>query len=459
MVSCEKILAAAKEQNADLIGLSGLITPSLDEMVHVAGEMQRLGYQQPLLIGGATTSPAHTAVKIDPRYRGPVIYVKDASRAVGVCQQLVTPATRDAYVGRIKLENATRREQHAGRSTKAPQLSLAEARADRARFDWATQPPPVPRMLGVRAFDDWSIEELTRYIDWTPFFQAWELHGRFPDILTDKVVGEQASKLYDDARHMLRTVIRERWLRARAVFGLFAANSSADDVIVYADEARGEPLQVLNFLRQQKDLPKGMAHAALADYIAPSGSGVNDYLGAFAVTTGIGIETQIAKFTAAHDDYSSIMLKVLADRLAEALAERLHERVRREFWGYASDEKLGNEQLIREEYRGIRPAPGYPSCPDHTEKSKLFALLDAHHQAGITLTESYAMHPAAAVCGWYFSHPEARYINLGKVGRDQVADYAHRKGMTLAEMERWLAPNLGYEPGDMAAVAAAAGTA
>jgi 5-methyltetrahydrofolate--homocysteine methyltransferase len=446
MASCEKILTAAREQKADLIGLSGLITPSLDEMVHVASEMQRLGYDQPLLIGGATTSPAHTAVKIDPRYRGAVLYVKDASRAVGVCQQLVTPATRAAYILRAKQENATRREQHAGRGVKAPQLSLAEARANRPQLDWAAYAPPVPRMLGVRSFDDWSIEELTRYIDWTPFFQAWELHGHFPDILTDKTVGEQASKLYDDARHMLRSISRERWLRARAVFGLFPANASGDDVLVYADEARSEPLKVLNFMRQQKNLPKGMPHAALADYIAPTGSNVRDYVGAFAVTTGIGIEAQLARFTAQHDDYSSIMLKVLADRLAEALAERLHERVRREFWGYASDEKLTNEQLIREEYRGIRPAPGYPSCPDHTEKAKLFALLHAEHNAGIVLTESFAMHPASAVSGWYFSHPQARYINLGKVDRDQVEDYAHRKGMTLPQAERWLAPSLGYEP-------------
>jgi 5-methyltetrahydrofolate--homocysteine methyltransferase len=365
---------------------------------------------------------------------------------VGVCQQLVTPATRVAYMQRAKLENATRREQHAGRSTKAPQLSLAAARADRTVLDWASYVPPVPRMLGVRAFDNWSIEELSRYIDWTPFFQAWELHGRFPDILTDKVVGVQASKLYDDARQMLRSIIREQWLRARAVFGLFAANSRDDDVLVYADESRSAPVQVLNFMRQQKDLPKGMPHASLADYFAPTGSGVRDYIGAFAVTSGVGIESHLARFAAAHDDYSSIMLKVLADRLAEALAERLHERVRREFWGYASDEKLSNEQLIREEYRGIRPAPGYPSCPDHTEKSKLFALLQVEQNAGITLTESFAMYPTAAVSGWYFAHPQARYINLGKINRDQVEDYAHRKGMTLAVAERWLAPNLGYEP-------------
>ena len=451
MVSCEKILAAAQEQQADLIGLSGLITPSLDEMVHVAGEMQRLGFRQPLLIGGATTSPAHTAVKIDPRYRGAVVYVKDASRAVGVCQQLVGAESRAPFIERTKREHAVRRDQHAGRGAKLPQLTLAAARADRLQLDWQGYTPPVPRMLGVRAFDDWSIEELTRYIDWTPFFQAWELHGRFPDILTDPVVGVQASKLYDDARRMLRSIIRERWLRARAVFGLFPADTIGDDVRVFADEAREAPLQVLNFLRQQKDLPPGKPHVALADYIAPEGSGVRDYIGAFAVTAGIGIESQLARFTAAHDDYSSIMLKVLADRLAEALAERLHERVRREFWGYAPDERLGNDQLVREEYRGIRPAPGYPSCPDHTEKAKLFALLQPEHNAGITLTESFAMHPGAAVSGWYFAHPQARYLNLGRIDRDQVEDYARRKGMSVAEVERWLAPNLGYDPAANAA--------
>jgi 5-methyltetrahydrofolate--homocysteine methyltransferase len=446
MVSCERILTAAQREGADIIGLSGLITPSLDEMVHVASEMQRLGFQQPLLIGGATTSPAHTAVKIDPRFQGAVIYVKDASRAVGVCQTLMSAEARPAYVSRIKQENAVRREQHAGRGVKSPTMTLAQARANRPPLDWRTYTPPVPRFLGVRVFDDWSLEELTRYIDWTPFFNAWELRGKFPDILTDSVVGEQAGKLYEDARAMLRTAIRERWLQARAVCGLFAANSRADDVLIYADDSRSAPLQVLSFLRQQKDLPAGKPHAALADYVAPADSGVRDYLGAFAVTTGIGIEAPLARFAAAHDDYSAIMLKVLADRLAEALAERLHERVRREFWGYVPEEHCSNEQLIREEYRGIRPAPGYPSCPDHTEKAKLFALLQPEQNAGITLTESFAMYPAAAVSGWYFSHPEARYINIGRVDRDQIEDYARRKGLSVATMERWLAPNLGYEP-------------
>jgi len=365
---------------------------------------------------------------------------------VGVCQQLVSPASCAAYVAGIKSENAQRREQHAGRRVKDPQYTLEQARADRIRCDWQRYTPPVPRQLGVKVFDDYSLEELTRYIDWTPFFQAWELRGRFPDILTDSHYGEQAAKLYADARRMLRTLIRERWLRARALLGLFAANAvDTDDVALYADSRRGERLATLHFLRQQKDLPAGKHHGALADFVAPEGA-ASDYLGAFALTTGLGIEAPLARFAAEHDDYSAIMLKVLADRLAEAFAERLHERVRREYWGYAADEALSGEQLIRESYRGIRPAPGYPACPDHTEKAALWSLLEPERQAGITLTESFAMHPAAAVSGWYFSHPEARYLNIGRIDRDQVGDYARRKGMSVGEVERWLAPNLGYEP-------------
>jgi len=446
MVSCEKILETARQKGADMIGLSGLITPSLDEMVHVAKEMQRQGFTLPLLIGGATTSPAHTSVRIDPQYQGPVVYVKDASRSVGVCQQLVTPATRDAYSARIKSEHGLRRTQHGARRTKSPQFTLAQARVNRTRIDWQAYTPPVPRMLGVRSFEHYSIEELARYIDWTPFFQAWELRGKFPDILTDAQFGEQASSLYADARKMLRSVIREGWLQARAVIGFFPANSVDEDVELYADDARTQLLDRVHFLRQQKDLPEGKPHGALADFIAPRDSGVRDYFGAFALTAGIGIEPHLQRFEAAHDDYSSIMLKVLADRLAEAFAERLHERVRREFWGYAPDEKLGNEQMIREEYRGIRPAPGYPACPDHTEKAILWRLLDVDRNAGIALTESFAMYPTAAVSGWYFSHPQSRYLAVGRIDRDQVQDYALRKGMSVDEVERWLAPNLGYEP-------------
>ena len=447
MVSCEKILEAATREGANLIGLSGLITPSLDEMVHVAKEMQRLGYKQPLLIGGATTSPAHTAVKIDPQYAGAVIYVKDASRSVGVCQQLVTKSTRDAYVANIKAENERRREQHRNKGAKAPQLSLSQARAKKFKIDWAAYAPPVPTFLGTKTFEDYPLEELVPYIDWMPFFNAWEFAGKFPDILQDKVVGEAASNLYADATRMLNTLIAEKWLKARAVVGFFPANSVGDDDInVYADEGRHGVQLRLHNLRQQKSKPQDQAQLCLSDFVAPAQSGRADYIGAFAVTSGIGIDEHVARFEAQHDDYSSIMLKALADRLAEAFAERLHERVRREFWAYAPQEHLDNTGLIREEYQGIRPAPGYPACPDHTEKGLLWRLLDAERNAGLHLTESFAMLPTAAVSGFYFSHPKAHYFGVGKIDRDQVLSYAQRKGFTLNEAERWLAPILGYEP-------------
>jgi 5-methyltetrahydrofolate--homocysteine methyltransferase len=447
MVSCEKILEAATREGAQLIGLSGLITPSLDEMVHVAKEMQRLGYTQPLLIGGATTSPAHTAVKIDPQYEGAVIYVKDASRSVGVCQQLVTPGTRDAYVANIKAENEKRREQHRNKSAKAPQLSLGSARAKKLKIDWSAYTPPVPSFLGVRAFDHYPLEELVPYIDWMPFFNAWEFAGKFPEILTDSVVGEAASNLYADAQRMLAQLVKEKWLEARAVVGFFPANSSGDDdITLFTDETRQVVATRLHHLRQQKSKPQNQAQSCLADFIAPVTSGRADYIGAFAVTAGIGIDAHVARFEAAHDDYSSIMLKALADRLAEALAERLHERVRRELWGYAPDEHLDGDALIQEKYRGIRPAPGYPACPDHTEKATLWRLLDPDVNAGIHLTESFAMFPTAAVSGFYFSHPQAHYFGVGKIDRDQVASYAQRKSMTLEQTERWLAPVLGYDP-------------
>jgi 5-methyltetrahydrofolate--homocysteine methyltransferase len=447
MVSCEKILETARREGASLIGLSGLITPSLDEMVHVAKEMQRLGCHVPLLIGGATTSPAHTAVKIDPQYEGPVVYVKDASRSVGVCQQLVTPETRDAYVATIKAEHARRREQHRNKGAKAPQLSLAQARARKFKIDWARYVPPAPRSLGLETFEDYPLEELVPYIDWMPFFNAWEFAGKFPDVLTDPVVGEAASNLYADATRMLEQLIRGRWLKARAVVGLFPANTVGDDDIqVYADESRTAALTKVHQLRQQKAKSQEQAQLCLSDFVAPASSGRADYIGAFAVTTGIGIDEHVARFEAAHDDYSSIMLKSLADRLAEALAERLHERVRREIWGYAAEESLDGRALIREEYKGIRPAPGYPACPDHTEKAALWRLLDAERTTGIRLTESYAMFPTAAVSGWYFSHPESHYFGVGQIDREQVASYAERKGVRLGEMERWLAPNLGYDP-------------
>jgi 5-methyltetrahydrofolate--homocysteine methyltransferase len=445
MVPCEKILETARRENADFIGLSGLITPSLDEMVSVAREMQRQGLELPLLIGGATTSPAHTSVKIAPQYKSAVVYVKDASRSVGICQSLANPAQRGAFVAKVNEEHAQRREQHAGRKVKAPELSIAQARANRRRIEWAGYGPTAPRVPGVRAFEKYPLSDLLGYIDWMPFFNAWELTGKFPDVLNDPKVGEAASNLYADARRMLKQLIAENWLEARAVVGLFPANAVGDDVEVYADEERGSPLVTLSFLRQQKGKPAGQPHECLADYIAPKSSGVRDYIGAFAVTAGIGIEEHVARFERTHDDYSSIMLKALADRFAEAAAEHFHERVRRELWGYATAESLTNDQLVHEEYRGIRPAPGYPSCPDHTEKAKLWRLLDVEHRTGIRLTESFAMYPTAAVSGWYLAHPEAHYFPLGKIARDQVEDYARRKDMTVEQAEKWLSANLGYD--------------
>ena len=446
MVPAERILEVARRENAALIGLSGLITPSLDEMVNVAREMQRQGFSVPLLIGGATTSPAHTSVKIAPQYREPVVYVKDASRAVGVCQKLVTPAQKAVFAAKVAEDHERRREQHAGKSIKQPEASLAAARANRRRIDWQAYRPVAPLRPGVQVFEDYPLTDLLDYIDWMPFFNAWEFAGKFPDILTDPVVGEAASNLYADARRMLKQLIAGNWLSVRAVLGFFPAHSIGDDIEVYSGEDRREVLLTLNHLRQQKGKPAGQPHECLADYVAPRESGVRDYIGAFAVTAGVGIEEHVARFEAAHDDYSSIMLKALADRFAEAAAEHFHERARRELWGYDSAEQLTNPQLIGEAYRGIRPAPGYPACPDHTEKAKLWQLLDVERNTGIRLTDSYAMYPTAAVSGWYIAHPEARYFAVGKVDRDQVEDYARRKGVTLAEAERWLAPNLGYEP-------------
>ncbi len=445
MVPAERILETARREGANMIGLSGLITPSLDEMVHVAKEMKRQGFTVPLLIGGATTSPAHTAVKIDPEYGEAVAYVKDASRAVGVCQSLVTPEGRAEVTAKLKADHAQRREQHKGRKAKAPAFTLAQARANRFRCDWPAYRPPVPKMTGVRTLENIPLDELVRYIDWMPFFNAWEFAGKFPDVLTDPIVGEAASNLYADARRMLKQMIAERWVQANAVIGFFPANSVDEDIEVYTDDTRSSVAYRLHHLRQQKPKPEGQPHYALADFVAPRASGVKDWIGAFAVTAGIGLDDKVREFEARHDDYSSIMLKALADRLAEALAERMHERVRREFWGYAPEERFANDQLVREEYRGIRPAPGYPACPDHTEKATLWQLLDVERTAGIRLTESFAMYPTAAVSGWYFSHPEARYFQVGRIDPDQVADYARRKGMTLAEAERWLAPLIGYD--------------
>jgi 5-methyltetrahydrofolate--homocysteine methyltransferase len=446
MVPYDKILETARREEVDFIGLSGLITPSLDEMVSISREMQRQGFTIPLLIGGATTSPTHTSVKIAPHYKSPVVYVKDASRAVGVCQALITQSQREAFVTHNDAEHERRREQHAGKKLKSPELRIEQARANRRRIDWAAPAPFAPLAPGVHCFDHYPLSDLAASIDWMPFFNAWEFTGQFPAVLTDPLVGEAASSLYADAREMLKRLIAERWLRVRAVVGLFPANAVGDDVEVYTDERRSELATTLCFLRQQKNKAPGLPHECLADYIAPKESGVPDYIGAFAVTAGIGIEEHLARFERTHDDYSSIILKALADRLAEACAERFHARVRCELWGYAADEKLTNEQVIREEYRGIRPAPGYPACPDHTEKAKLWSLLDVDNNAGIRLTESFAMYPTAAVSGWYFAHPQAHYFGVGKIDRDQVTDYARRTSMTLAQAERWLSPNLGYEP-------------
>jgi 5-methyltetrahydrofolate--homocysteine methyltransferase len=447
MVSCDKILEAAKRENADIIGLSGLITPSLDEMVHVASEMQRLGFELPLLIGGATTSPAHTAVKIEPRYEGPVIYVKDASRSVGVAQALIEPGTRDAIVEKTRSDNARRRDEHANKKRLKPQLSLKQARARGHKVDWTSYTPPVPTFTGNRVFEDVDLAILRDYIDWMPFFNAWEFHGKFPQLLEDKVVGEAATSLFRDAQEMLDRIIDEKWLTARAVLGFFPANAHEfDDILVYDDEQRKNVAHRLVHLRQQRAKAEGHPQSCLADYVAPSGSDQVDYIGAFAVTAGIGIDEHVERFEKAHDDYSSIVLKALADRLAEALAEYMHARTRQEFWAYAADEDLSNKELITEQYRGIRPAPGYPACPDHTEKATLWKLLDVEASIGLRLTDSFAMFPTAAVSGFYFSHPDAKYFAVGKIDRDQLESYAERKGMSIAEAERWLAPNLGYDP-------------
>jgi 5-methyltetrahydrofolate--homocysteine methyltransferase len=445
MVSCDEILRVAAEERVDIIGLSGLITPSLDEMVHVASEMQRQEFNLPLMIGGATTSKAHTAVKIDPHYdRDVVVYVPDASRSVAVATQLVGDA-KPAFVAARKEEYDQVRERVANRQPKSRQRSYEEAVAHGLQLDWAHYTPPRPAFIGTRVFEDFPLEELVDTIDWTPFFITWELAGKYPDILEDEVVGKQAKELFRDAQAMLRRIVDEKLLQARATIGFWpAARHGADDILVYADESRSEVLATLHELRQQVEKPNGKPNLSLADFIAPDGSGIEDYIGGFCVTTGHGVRELAAKYEAAHDDYNSILLKALADRLAESFAEHLHRLVRTQYWGYASGEQLSNEELIKERYRGIRPAPGYPACPDHTEKSTLFRLLDAPNSCGVTLSESYAMSPAAAVSGFYYSHPEASYFAVGKIGRDQVEDIARRKGLPTATMERWLRPNLDY---------------
>ena len=446
MVPCQKILDAAIEHKADIIGLSGLITPSLEEMSHVAKEMQRQGFDIPLLIGGATTSRVHTAVKIAPHYNGPVIYVPDASRAVGVCSNLLSDTLRDAYVQEVADDYAKARAIFEGRG-EAKLLPIADAREQRHRIDWARYTPPTPQWLGVRRFEHYPLADIARYIDWTPFFQSWELYGRYPAILQDEVVGESARALWADAQTMLKQLIDENWLQASAVIGLFPAHSVNHDDIEIRDPDTGTTLMTWVGLRQQlvKTTKDGQATPdwCLADFIAPKDSGAQDYIGAFAVTAGLGIDPHVARFEAANDDYSAILLKALADRLAEAFAELMHHRVRTEFWGYAHGETLDNDALIDEKYQGIRPAPGYPACPDHTVKRELFTLLDAPG-IGMTLTEGYAMLPTAAVSGFYFSHPDSRYFGVGKISKDQVESYAQRRGVSVEQAERDLAPNLGY---------------
>ena len=446
MVPAEKILQRAREEKVDIIGLSGLITPSLDEMVHVAKEMQRQGFTIPLLIGGATTSELHTAVKIAPQYQQPVVHVKDASRAVGVAGSLLSKDLRDGYVAGIAEKYEAVRQRRAARDEARDLIPLTEARANRTPIDWDHYAPPTPNRLGLTTLRDIPIADIARFIDWTFFFHAWQLKGRYPQILDDAQKGEEARKLFADAQTMLGQIIHEGWLQAHAVIGLFPANAEGDDILVYADEARSEPIATFYNLRKQGRQPTGKWNECLADYIAPVETGLNDYLGAFACTAGEGIDAHVARFEADHDDYSALMLKAIADRLAEALAEMLHQRVRKLDWGYAEDEDLVNADLIEERYQGIRPAIGYPASPDHTEKDTLWSLLEAEQRTGIWLTESKAMVPTAAVSGLYFSHPEARYFAVGKLNRDQVADYAERKGVAIPVIEKWLGQNLAYEP-------------
>ncbi|MGL5823878.1 MAG: methionine synthase [Nocardioides sp.] len=447
MVPTQRILDAVREHQADLIGLSGLITPSLDEMVSFAAEMQRQGLRIPLLLGGATTSRAHTAVKVDPKYDGPVVWVKDASRSVPTAAALLHADRRPVLLASVQADYESLRARHATKQDR-PMISLSDARANATPIEWGTYLPPVPAKPGVHVFEDYDLGELRDYIDWQPFFNAWEMKGKFPDILHHPVTGDAARRLYDDAQTMLDRLISERWLTARGVLGFFPAASVGDDIVVYADERRAEPVVSSCQLRQQGQHRDGIPNRSLADFIAPVASGSRDYLGAFAVTAGMGLAEKVREFQEALDDYNAILIEALADRLAEAFAERLHQRVRTEFWGYAEETGLTAGDLLAENYQGIRPAPGYPACPEHTEKQTLWALLDAETSTGISLTESMAMWPGASVSGWYFSHPQAQYFVVGRLGRDQVADYADRKGWSLATAERWLSPNLGYDPDD-----------
>ncbi|MFN7259206.1 MAG: vitamin B12 dependent-methionine synthase activation domain-containing protein, partial [Cyclobacteriaceae bacterium] len=444
MVPTEKIIEAAKREKVDVIGLSGLITPSLDEMVHVAKEMEREGMVLPLLIGGATTSRIHTAVKIDPVYSGPVVHVLDASRSVPVASEFINHDTRGAFKARVKEEYIKLRSEHEGRQQAKNYISLPEARKNKVKINWSNTSISKPSFLGKKVLVNYPLEEIAKYIDWTPFFQTWMLFGRYPDIFKDEKVGVEAQKLFDDAQVMLKRIVAGRKLSANGVLAFYPANSTeTDDVQLYAKDGLNQ-LATLHFLRQQNKKARDLPNFCLSDFVAPQSSGKEDYIGMFAVTTGIGLEKLVDEARAKQDDYAEIMAKALADRLAEAFAELLHAKVRKEYWGYAANENLTSEEMIKETYQGIRPAPGYPACPDHTEKRTIFELLEAEKEVGITLTESFAMFPTAAVSGYYFSHSESKYFGLGKIEKDQVAEYAQRKGMSLEEMERWLSPNLAY---------------
>ena len=446
MVPSQKILDTAKAENVDVIGLSGLITPSLDEMVHVAKEMERQGFKIPLLIGGATTSKTHTAVKVEPQYSGPIVHVLDASRAVGVTSNLLSEDenTKSNFIIDTKAEYGRVREQRKNRKSSKKYLTIAQARANKLQLDWENYQAPKPKLVGRRVFKNYDLEELREYIDWTPFFSSWQLAGKFPAILEDEIVGKEATKLYNDAQEMLDKIIAEEWLTANAIVGIYAANTvNDDDIEIYTTPSRNTVQTTLHHLRQQVKKAPGQPNIALTDFLAPKGK--DDYLGAFAVTTGLGIEAPVKSFEENHDDYNAILLKALADRFAEAFAERMHERMRKEFWGYASQETLTNNELIKESYKGIRPAPGYPACPEHTEKRTLWELLNVEEETGITLTESCAMYPAASVSGWYFSHPESKYMRVGQISKDQIESYAKRKGMSVAEAEKWLASLLNYD--------------
>ncbi len=446
MVSCEDILRVAKEEDVDIIGLSGLITPSLDEMVHVGKEMKRQGIELPLLIGGATTSKAHTAVKIEPQYDHPVVYVSNASRAVSVVSNLLSDEHKAKFFADTKEEYERVRVRHYKKGPRSSLISLEDARVNCTPISFDDYTPKKPNKLGITVLDDLDLNEVRKYIDWTPFFMTWQLSGKYPLILKHEVIGVEATKLFNDANAMLDDVINNKKITAKAVFGLFPANSDVDDLLIYNDDTRSETLMNLHQLRQQSKKPAGQFNRCLADYVADKNSGIADYMGAFAVSSGFGVDELVKVYDGDHDAYNSILLKAVADRLAEASAEYLHEKVRKEYWGYVPDENLDNNDLIRENYQGIRPAPGYPACPEHTEKGLLWELLNVEKNIGMELTSSYAMWPGAAVSGWYFAHPESKYFAVAKLAKDQVLDYAARKGMTVEQAERWLSANLDYEP-------------